>query len=89
MDKEYANLQSNVFWIWGGFCWIAVAFVWFLVYETKDMSLEHVNELYESCSQAWKSKQYRARLEVTDTEVGEKVEHIADRKESVSMAEKA
>ncbi|KAF1347513.1 putative transporter [Delphinella strobiligena] len=89
VDKEYANLQSNVFWIWGGFCWIAVAFVYFLVYETKDMSLEHVNELYESCPQAWKSKQYRARLEVTDTEVGEKAEHIADRKESVSMAEKA
>ena len=23
--------QSNVFWIWGSFCWIAVVFVFFLV----------------------------------------------------------
>lgn len=24
-------IQSNVFWIWGSFCWIAVVFVFFLV----------------------------------------------------------
>lgn len=25
--KQYANLGSNVFWIWGGFCWIAVSII--------------------------------------------------------------
>lgn len=58
---DYANLGSNVFWIWGGFCWIAVVFVYFLVYETKNLSLEQVQELYENCGKAWKSKDYRVR----------------------------
>lgn len=88
-DAEKANLGSNVFWIWGGFCWVAVVFVYFFVYETKGLSLEHVNELYESCPMAWKSKAYRAQVEVEDTEMGQDVKHIAERKESISMAEKA
>lgn len=58
---QYANLASNVFWIWGGFCWIAVVFVYLLVYETKNLSLEQVQELYENCGKAWKSKDYRVR----------------------------
>ena len=58
---DYANLGSNVFWIWGGFCWIAVFFVYFLVYETKNLSLEQVQELYENCGKAWKSRDYRVR----------------------------
>ncbi|KAK5129869.1 hypothetical protein LTR08_002746 [Meristemomyces frigidus] len=56
----YANLSSNVFWIWGGFCWIAAVFVYFMIYETKDMSLEQVDELYENCSSARKSPDYHA-----------------------------
>jgi MFS transporter, SP family, sugar:H+ symporter len=59
--SNYANLGSNVFWIWGGFCWIAVAFVYTLIYETKNLSLEQVQELYENCGKAWKSKDYRVR----------------------------
>lgn len=54
--------QSNVFWIWGSFCWIAVVFAFFLIYETKDLSLEQVNELYENESKAWRSPQYKASL---------------------------
>lgn len=59
---EYANLKSNVFWIWGGFCWIAAAFVYLMIYETKDMSLEQVNELYENVSFAPKSTSYHAAV---------------------------
>lgn len=51
--------QSNVFWIWGSFCWIAAVFVYTMIYETKDMTLEQVNELYEAESKAWKSPGYR------------------------------
>lgn len=43
---QYANLGSNIFWIWGGFCWISVVFVFFMIYETKNLTLEQVNELY-------------------------------------------
>ena len=52
----YANLQTNIFWIWGGFCWIAAVFVFFMFYETKNLTLEQVSELYETTSKAWKSK---------------------------------
>ncbi|KAI6894664.1 putative transporter [Hortaea werneckii] len=55
-------IQSNVFWIWGSFCWIAVVFVFFLIYETKDLSLEQVNELYENESKAWRSSKYRTAI---------------------------
>ena len=47
---DYADLGPNIFWIWGGFCWIAVAFVWFTIYETKNLTLEQVNELYGKSS---------------------------------------
>lgn len=52
--------QSNVFWIWGSFCWIAVVFVYTMIYETKGLSLERVNTLYENEPKAWKSDSYRA-----------------------------
>lgn len=60
VDDEYAGLYSNVFWIWGTFNWISLFFVYFMIYETKDMSLEHVDELYENVSKAWRSAGYRA-----------------------------
>jgi MFS transporter, SP family, sugar:H+ symporter len=41
-----ANLGSKVFFIWGGFCLICIAFVYFCIYETKGLSLEQVDELY-------------------------------------------
>lgn len=44
--EQYANLGTNIFWIWGGFCWIAVVFTFFFIYETKNLTLEEVNELY-------------------------------------------
>ncbi|KOS36958.1 hypothetical protein ACN38_g12268 [Penicillium nordicum] len=52
--------QSNVFWIWGSFCWIAVVFVYTMIYETKGLSLERVNALYENEPKAWKSPGYRS-----------------------------
>lgn len=51
-----------MFWIWGSFAWIAAFFVWFFIYETKDMTLEQVNELYNNESKAWKSPHYRQEI---------------------------
>jgi len=62
LGEQYGNLGSNVFWIWGGFCWISVAFVFFLVYETKGLSLEQVGELYDTCGKAWLSDKARVKL---------------------------
>lgn len=53
-----ANLGSKVFFIWGGFCLICAVFVWGLIYETKGLSLEQVDELYAKVPHAWQSKSF-------------------------------
>lgn len=50
-----ANLQAKIFFVWGGCCLGCAVFVYFLIYETKGLSLEEVDELYESVGKAWKS----------------------------------
>ncbi|BGP19543.1 hypothetical protein JCM10213_000143 [Rhodosporidiobolus nylandii] len=45
-----AGLQSNVFWIWGGVCAVAIFFVYFFIPETKGLSLEQVDLLYRNSS---------------------------------------
>ncbi|KAK8007649.1 release factor [Apiospora arundinis] len=51
----YANLQSKIFFIWFGCCFICIAFVYFFIYETKGLSLEEVDELYAEVKLANKS----------------------------------
>ncbi|KAK0644014.1 high-affinity glucose transporter RGT2 [Cercophora newfieldiana] len=55
----YANLQSKIFFIWFGACFICIAFVYFFIYETKGLSLEEVDEMYGDCRKAWKSPQWK------------------------------
>nr|AFP43700.1 high affinity glucose transporter [Fusarium oxysporum] len=50
-----ANLQSKIFFVWFGCCFLCIAFVWFFVYETKGLTLEQVDQLYEEVSVARKS----------------------------------
>ncbi|KAF2166670.1 hypothetical protein M409DRAFT_66640 [Zasmidium cellare ATCC 36951] len=86
---NYADLGTNVFWIWGGFCWVSVVFVYLLIYETKDTTLEQVNELYDNVKLAWKSAAYKNELQdrrwsVTGREdMPEKIEDETTRKESL------
>ena len=53
-----ANLGSKVFFVWGTFCLLACFYVHFLVYETKGLTLEQVDELYDKTSKAWQSKAF-------------------------------
>jgi MFS transporter, SP family, sugar:H+ symporter len=46
----YANLQSKIFFIWFGCCFICIAFVYFCIYETKGLTLEEVDEMYNDPS---------------------------------------
>lgn len=76
-----ANLQSKVFFIWGGFCLICVFFVWGLIYETKGLSLEQVDELYAKTSKAWQSKGFVPTVsfqEVQDLGVNARSQSLAD-----------
>lgn len=57
----YANLQSKIFFIWFGCCFLCIAFVYFFIYETKGLSLEEVDQLYEEVKVARKSTKWRPR----------------------------
>ncbi|KAL8904032.1 MAG: hypothetical protein Q9171_007195 [Xanthocarpia ochracea] len=63
-----ANLGSKVFFVWGGFCLICCFFVWGLIYETKGLSLEQVDELYAKCSKAWQSKAFRPTVSYAEVQ---------------------
>ncbi|OJD28915.1 high affinity glucose transporter rgt2 [Diplodia corticola] len=97
VDEEHANLQSKVFFVWGSFCFVCIAFVWFLIYETKGLSLEQVDELYQTVNKAWQSQGFRPQIsfqDVDDVADGRKMSlhaaaDLAASKKTVNMAEKA
>lgn len=64
----YANLQSKIFFVWFGACFICIAFVWFFIYETKGLTLEEVDELYEDVSVASKSTKWSPSTTFTQRE---------------------
>jgi MFS transporter, SP family, sugar:H+ symporter len=72
VNEDEANLQAKVFFIWGCFCLIAIVFVWSLIYETKGLTLEQVDELYGMVSKAWLSKQFRPKVSFREVEHGER-----------------
>lgn len=57
----YANLQSKIFFVWFGCCFLCIAFVYFFIYETKGLTLEQVDQLYEEVSVASKSAAWQPK----------------------------
>lgn len=57
----YANLQSKIFFVWFGCCFICIAFVYFFIYETKGLSLEQVDQLYEEVHVASQSVHWQPK----------------------------
>lgn len=53
-----ANLGTKVFFLWGGFNIACGFFSYVMVYETKGLSLEQVNEMYEQINHGWQSHRY-------------------------------
>jgi SP family sugar:H+ symporter-like MFS transporter len=66
VDSDKGNLQSKVFFIWGSFCFVCIAFVYFMIYETKGLTLEEVDELYALVSKAWLSKKFRPTVRFSE-----------------------
>jgi len=47
VGPQYGNLKSSVFFVWGGLCTCAFVYSYFLIPETKGLSLEQVDRMME------------------------------------------
>ncbi|KAF1350623.1 putative glucose transporter rco-3 [Delphinella strobiligena] len=47
VGAQYGNLKSSVFFVWGGLCTCCFVYAYFLVPETKGLSLEQVDKMLE------------------------------------------
>lgn len=76
-----ANLRSSVFFLWGGLCFLCFVYAYFLVPETKGLTLEQVDRMLEEVtprkSGNWKpTTTYAAELNRIDGNKLEKEEAI-------------
>nr|SIP56079.1 putative sugar porter [Yarrowia phangngaensis] len=53
-----AGLKTKVFFIWGGCNFLCIAFTYFFIYETKGLTLEEVDEMYNQIKIASKSPHF-------------------------------
>jgi Sugar (and other) transporter len=56
VGADKGNLRSSVFFIWGGLCTCAFVYAWFLVPETKGLTLEQVDRMMEETTPRNSSK---------------------------------
>jgi len=56
--KGNADLGVKIFFIWGSCCFLCLAFAFFVVVETKGLSLEEVDQLFESGIPGYKSTSF-------------------------------
>lgn len=56
VDEDRANLKSKVFFIWGGCTFLCILFVYLFIYETKGLTLEEIDELYDTVDDARNSR---------------------------------
>jgi len=56
VGTDKGNLKSSVFFIWGGLCTCAFVYSYFLIPETKGLSLEQVDKMMEETSPRTSSK---------------------------------
>jgi sugar porter (SP) family MFS transporter len=77
VGEKRGNLKSSVFFIWGGLCTCAFIYTYFLVPETKGLSLEQVDKMMEETtprtSAKWRPHETFARA--GDVKVVPKTEH--------------
>ena len=64
------NLGTNVFYIWGSTCACCILFAYFCIPETKGLSLEQIDLLYQNVAPVH-SVSYRKRLLAAGAELSE------------------
>ncbi|KAL5339575.1 general substrate transporter [Aspergillus crustosus] len=82
VDSDKGNLKSKVFFIWGSLCACAFVYTYFLIPETKGLTLEQVDKMMEETtprtSAKWKPHTtYAADMGITEKDVTLTVEDVA------------
>ncbi|KAL1590725.1 hypothetical protein WHR41_00691 [Cladosporium halotolerans] len=89
VNSDEGNLKSHVFWIWGALCTCAFIYAYFLVPETKGLSLEQVDKMMEQTtprtSAKWKpTSTYAADMGMkSGGKLGTEITEDVERKGSV------
>merc|ERR1711970_1103633 len=68
VGEEHGNLKSSVFFVWGGLCTCAFVYSYFLVPETKGLTLEQVDKLFAETTPRKSSKWRPTRPHTTEHE---------------------
>jgi hypothetical protein len=56
VDEDKGNLRAKVFFIWGSLCACAFLFTYFIIPETKGLTLEQVDKMMEETTPRTSSK---------------------------------
>ena len=56
VGEDKGNLKSNVFFVWGSLCTCAFIYAYFLIPETKGLTLEQVDRMFEETTPRTSSK---------------------------------
>ncbi|KFY78147.1 hypothetical protein V499_02583 [Pseudogymnoascus sp. VKM F-103] len=78
-EKGQANLGAKVFFMWGALCCISLAFAYFLVPETKGLSLEQVDKMLEETTPRTSNKWVPHSTFAAEMHLAEKGIVIGDR----------
>lgn len=83
VDQDKGDLKSKVFFIWGSLCACAFLYTYFLIPETKGLTLEQVDKMMEETtprtSAKWKPHTtFAADMGLTEKDITDKV-HVAHR----------
>lgn len=80
VEKDKANLGAKVFYLWGSLCTICFVYAYFLIPETKGLTLEQVDRMFEETtprkSAKWvPSSSYANQMGMTEKSAIKNIEH--------------
>lgn len=89
VGQDKGNLKSNVFFIWGTLCTCAFVYTYFLVPETKGLSLEQVDRMMEEStprtSAAWRpTETFASVMGTTNGKLNAEIIEDVERRGSVT-----
>ncbi|KAL5346592.1 hypothetical protein ACLOAV_008299 [Pseudogymnoascus australis] len=88
-EKGQANLGAKIFLMWGALCCISLAFAYFLVPETKGLSLEQVDKMLEETTPRTSNKWVPHSTFAAEMHLAEKGITIAKRPTTATSAGRA